>query len=123
MACSPESISGAAEIWLAVAYLSAMFVVLAFRPQQIGNPVLFRMSYILFAFYLIVPSCVNTIASLTFVPGLVGNRDSETFFGLRLPHMLAKILLGLSIVFALSSLMRRRVMDDWDRRSDREEPA
>jgi hypothetical protein len=49
------------EIWVAVAYLAGMFLVLAFRPQQIAYPLSFRASYILFALYFIVPSTINMI--------------------------------------------------------------
>ncbi len=102
---------GATEVWLAVAYLVCIFGVLVFRPQQIANTYLFRMSYILFAAYLIIPSVVEsaltaiTADALLFAPR---NTPGGLLSVLSVSAMLAKVLFALSIVFALGSLQGKR---------------
>jgi hypothetical protein len=115
---------GTTEVWLGVAYLVGMFAVLVFRPQQIENVYLFRVSYILFGLNLIVPGVLNALASLTTMGGgLRGGGDpaiAMTVF--QFTAVLAKILLGLSIIFALSSLKRYRAVEEpWDSPAEREE--
>ena len=115
---------GTTEVWLGVAYLVGMFAVLIFRPQQIENVYLFRVSYILFGLNLIVPGVLNALASLTTMDGgFRGGGDhaiAMTVF--QFTAVLAKILLGLSIIFALSSLRRYRAVEEpWDSRAERDE--
>ena len=56
--------AGTGEVWLAVAYVVCMFGVSAFRPRRIGTPALFRLSYILCALYLVVPSVAFSILEI-----------------------------------------------------------
>ena len=104
-----------AETWIAVAYVAGMFLILAFRPQQIGSIWYFRRSYMLFAAYLIVPSLINGSLWLTSLDGgpavtrgVLGNSGLLTMAGFQLSSLLGKLLLGLSIFFALSSLTHAR---------------
>ncbi|MFT3878618.1 MAG: hypothetical protein QM703_03040 [Gemmatales bacterium] len=105
-----------AETWVAVAYVLGMFAVLAFRPQQIGKPYTFRLSYIMFALYFIVPSAINGILYLSMIDGGFnrGGGGSWVIIGMQLTTILGRILLGLSIVLALSSLKRHVGIGDQD---------
>lgn len=98
----------ASEIWVAVAYLAGMFLVLAFRPQQIAEPSSFRLSYILFALYFIVPSSINAIIWLTMLESSGRSGSQVQMVILQLSGIIGKVLLGLSIVFALGSMIRPR---------------
>ncbi|HQR09117.1 MAG TPA: hypothetical protein PLN21_20005 [Gemmatales bacterium] len=97
-----------AETWVAVAYVLGMFAVLAFRPQQIGRPYTFRLSYIMFALYFIVPSAINGILYLAMMDGGFnrGGNGTWVIIGMQLTTILGRILLGLSVVLALSSMKR-----------------
>lgn len=103
---------GTGEIWLAVAYLASMFAVAAFRPQQIVNAFAFRLSFILFIIYLIVPSVVESaLLALTadffdFRPR--NNPGNSTTVIYSMSAMLAKVMFGLSIYCGLSSLLGKR---------------
>jgi hypothetical protein len=108
---------GAAEIWLAVAFLVSLVVVLLYKPQQIGNPSLFRLSYVLFALYIIVPSIIEAAMiafNMTMTPPGMGQRDVALWFTLIGPSSstIGKILLGISIICGLSSLKLRRQETD-----------
>lgn len=98
----------AAETWVAVAYVLGMFAILAFRPQQIARPYTFRLSYILFALYFIVPSAINGILYLSMIDGGFnrGGGGGWVVVGMQLTTILGRIFLGLSVVLALSSLKR-----------------
>jgi hypothetical protein len=111
---------GATEIWLGVAYLVCMFAVLAFRPEQIENVVLFRLSYILFALFLILPSAVNALASLTMMGGM-GRQGGEAAVGVfQLSGVFGKILLGGSIICGLSAMRRYKAVEEhWDSGGER----
>jgi hypothetical protein len=114
---------GATEIWLGVAYLVCMFAVLAFRPEQIENVVLFRLSYILFALFLILPSAVNALASLSMMGGMgVGRQGGEGAIGIiQLSGVFGKILLGGSIICGLSAMRRYKAVEEhWDGGGDRQ---
>lgn len=97
-----------AETWVAVAYVLGMFAVLAFRPQQIARPYTFRLSYILFALYFIVPSAINGILYLSMMDGGFnrGGGGGWIYIGMQLTSIVGRVLLGLSIVLALSSMKR-----------------
>lgn len=102
------SLFGAPEIWVAVANLAGMFLVLAFRPQQIADPWSFRLSYILFALYFILPSSIHAITWLLIV--LTGTSTSSVqilMAILQLSDAIGKVFLGLSIIFVLGSMLRR----------------
>src|SRR5690242_13731132 len=87
---------GAAETWVAVAYVAGTFLVLAFRPQQIADPPSFRRSYVVFALYFIVPAGVNGLIWLTMIDSR-GPREIQMLL-LQLSGIIGKVLLGLSIV-------------------------
>jgi hypothetical protein len=99
------------ETWIAVAYLAGMFLVVGFRPQQIAEPFMFRLSYILFALYIVVPSCINGVVWLTMQAGAGGmGRPGDQALGtavLQLSGVIGRILLGVSIVCGLDSLRPR----------------
>ncbi len=101
-----------AEGWVAVAFLAGMFVVAGFRPQQIAEPFMFRLAYILFALYLVVPSCINGVVWLTMQTGGGGiGRPGDQAMAtavLQLASVIGKILLGVAIVCGLDSLRPRR---------------
>lgn len=113
-------LSGGGEIWLAVAYVAAMITAVAFRSHQIGYPAMFRMSYILFAFYLIVPSLFDGIVALLTLDNARYFRDNQgigmsilsptfNFFG--------KLLFAGSVVCALACFRvgeRPRSIQDHD---------
>jgi hypothetical protein len=92
------------EIWLAVAYLACMITVIAFRPQQIASAALFRMSYILFALYLIVPSLVDAIILMSL--DKAGSSRSqpwmETTIISSMFSVFGKMLFAMSVICALS---------------------
>ena len=97
-----------AETWIAIAYVLGMFTILAFRPQNIGKPYTFRLSYIFFALFLIVPGAITGILYLSMMDSGMGRGGNGSFglIGFQLCSILGKVLLGLSIVFALSSMKR-----------------
>ena len=96
------------EIWLAVAYVVGMFMILGFRPQNIARHYTFRLSYIFFALFLIVPAVINSIILLSSIDGGFGRSGNGQFslIGFQLTGLASKILLALSFVLALSSLKR-----------------
>jgi hypothetical protein len=102
------SMFGATEVWIAVAYLAGMFLVLAFRPQQIVAPWSFRLSCTLFALCFIVPGIMNAILLLTLLDGATrgGNQAGMVLFQLSSP--IGKVFLGLSIAFALGAMIPPR---------------
>jgi hypothetical protein len=113
---------GTTEIWLGVAYLLAMFGVLVFRPQQIENVFLFRVSYVLFGLSLIVPGVLNGLMSLTATDGVFRGDRTLAVTVLQLTGVMGKVLLGLSIIFALSSLKRYHASEEpWDSRAERDD--
>lgn len=59
-----QALSAPFEIWLVVTYVLCMFLVTAFRPQQIGSVGLYRFSYILFTMYLIIPTVLRSILAV-----------------------------------------------------------
>ena len=99
-----------AEAWIAVAYLAGMFLIAGFRPQQVAVPFMFRLSYILFALYLVVPSCITGVVWLTMQGGGVGRMGDQALGTavLQLASVIGKILLGVAIVCGLDSLRPRR---------------
>ena len=103
-----------AETWVAVAYVLGMFAVLAFRPQQIARPYTFRLSYIFFALYFIVPSAINGILYLSMMDGGFnrGGGGGWIYIGMQLTTIMGRVLLGLSIVLALSSMKRHMGTSD-----------
>jgi len=113
-----SNLFSSAETWIAVAYVLGMFAVLAFRPQQIARPYTFRLSYILFALYFIVPSVITGILYLSSLDsgfGLNGGRGgSMTMLLFQLSSILGRVLLGLSIVLALGSMKRHMGTGDQD---------
>jgi hypothetical protein len=99
-----------AEAWIAVAYLAGMFLIAGFRQQQVAEPFMFRLSYILFALYLVVPSCITGVVWLT-MQGGGGGRMGDQALGtavLQLASVIGKILLGVAIVCGLDSLRPRK---------------
>ncbi len=105
-----------AETWVAVAYVLGMFAVLAFRSQQIARPYTFRLSYIFFALYFIVPSAITGIIYLSMMDSGMGGGRGGSFvvIGMQLCTILGRILLGLSIVLALGSMKRHTGTGDLD---------
>jgi hypothetical protein len=101
-----QNLFSSPEVWIAVAYLLCMFAVVTFRPQQIAEPMMFRLSYILFALYFIVPSSINGLLSLAFMDS-GRNGGSTMLIVMQITGVFGKILLGLAIVFGLGSLRRR----------------
>jgi hypothetical protein len=101
-----------AEGWIAVAFLAGMFLVAGWRPQQIAEPSRFRLSYILFALFIVVPSCINGVVFLTMQGSGGGMRNladqAMATAALQLSSVIGKILLGVAIVFGLDSLRPRR---------------
>lgn len=105
-----------AETWVAVAYVLGMFAVLAFRSQQIARPYTFRLSYIFFALYFILPSVISGVIYLSMMDsGMGGGRGGSVgLMGLQLSSILGRVLLGLSIVLALGSMKRHAGTGDLD---------
>ncbi len=101
-----------AEGWIAVAFLAGMFLVAGFRPQQIAELRMFRLAYILFALYLVVPSCINGVVWVTMQSGgggigRMGDQAMATAV-FQVASVIGKILLGVAIVCGLDSLRPRR---------------
>jgi hypothetical protein len=96
------------EIWIAVTYLAGMFLVLAFRPQQIAEPSSFRLSYILFTLYFIVPGSINALLLLAVLDSMGRGPTPMTLVVFQVSGIIGKVLLGLSIVFAFGSMIRLR---------------
>ena len=103
-----SNLFNSAETWIAVAYVLGMFTVLAFRPQQIARPYTFRLSYIFFALYFIIPSAINGIMTLSMMDSGFnrGGGGNFSLIGFQLSGLLGKLVIGLSIVLALSSMKR-----------------
>jgi hypothetical protein len=102
------SLLTSAETWIAVTYLAGMFLVLAFRPQQIAAPSSFRLSYILFALYFIVPSSLMAIVWLTLLGSANGGGGQIHLVMFQMFGIVGKVLLGLSIFFAFGSMIPPR---------------
>jgi ABC-type tungstate transport system substrate-binding protein len=93
------------EIWLAVAYIVSMIAAAAFRSQQIASPSLFRMSFILFGLYLIIPTFVEGIVLMLTLDSTGPFRGSNGIgFTLVMPlfTIFGKILFGISVICALA---------------------
>ncbi|MFO0966176.1 MAG: hypothetical protein U0793_11415 [Gemmataceae bacterium] len=118
----PTLLTSSVELWLSITYIVCMFVVTAFRPQQISSVGLFRMSYILFTLYLIIPSLVNTVIAIIHADrrNLGRPLEASTAELILVPlfQAFAKVLFAIAVLCALSSLRhyQRRdlppVMDD-----------
>ena len=113
--------------WIIVAYLACMFLVGGFRSQNIGSPALFRLSFVLFALYIIIPALANGIVTLSMLdrpPGAgFGRRGpmSAVFVIQPLMQMLSQLLFGISVICGLASLrLGREYRDKWpiDRDAD-----
>ena len=100
---------GMVDVWLAVAYLVCMFAILGFRSQQIISPFLFRLSYILFAIALILPTFVDAIIQMSFLDDGISRRSS-TNIGITvvspLFRMIGRVLFGVSIICAMGALRK-----------------
>ncbi|GIW93808.1 MAG: hypothetical protein KatS3mg110_1849 [Pirellulaceae bacterium] len=98
----------AGDTWIAVAYVAGMFLVLSVRPQQIVFPASFRLSYIFFGLYLIVPGILHAIIWWTIIIGTSRSgpmMGGPAFILLQFSTLTGKVLLALSIVFALRSMI------------------
>ncbi len=99
-------------VWIGVAYVVGVFLVLAWRPQQIVQPAVFRRSYILFALYVIVPASLNFLLWLLMVSReLRRGNESPAMFALQFTDVVGKVLLGLSVCLALASMAPRHPPD------------
>lgn len=67
-----NGIFNSGEGLLALAYVVCMFMVTTFRPQQIGSIALFRLSYILFALYLVIPGISQLVMTIVNMDGNMG---------------------------------------------------
>jgi hypothetical protein len=110
-----RTLTGMTEVWLAVAYLACLFTVLAFRPQQIGSPGLFGVACVLFGCYLVVPALGEAVIYLTSITDLPDQRQRPldpsarlVGWGMIVPlcQVMARVILGASIVCALGSMRR-----------------
>jgi hypothetical protein len=101
-----QMLSGVGDIWLAVAYVAGMFLVVTFRPQQIGSLIAFRASYFLFAAYLLVLPMANLImyVIMSDQPGRRGP-NLAAMIGMQFGVLLARGLFALSLVTALTALV------------------
>jgi hypothetical protein len=108
------------EIWLAVAYVVSMFVVLAFRQHQIADLNAFRLSYKMFALYLVLPAIAEGILRLINAGSRQGTMPSmsmaspgwmQTAFDVTIT-IVAKGLLAGSICYGMSSLLRGRALGE-----------
>lgn len=99
----------AGETWIAVAYVTCMFVVLAFRPQQIADRSIFRISYIMFALYFVIPSGISAASWLAMMDGR-GQGDAQTaMMAAQLSGVIGRIFLAIAIVLGLASMNQRSV--------------
>jgi hypothetical protein len=103
-----QTLSAPFEIWLVIAYVVCMFLVTAYRPQQIGSVALFRLSYIMFTLYLIIPSLVDTVIAIINADRRALGRPLEQSFAemiiIPLFRALSKIIFAVAILCALASL-------------------
>lgn len=114
-----QSLSQAAtpplEVWLAFIYVLCMFAVTTLRPQQISSVGLFRLSYILFTFYLIIPSLVNTIVAIINADRRNLGRPLEpsTAEQIVLPlfQALGRVLFAIAILCGLAALRHHQRRD------------
>ncbi len=104
------------ELWLGVAYVVCMFAVITFRPQRIGDRNLFRLSYLLFGLYLVLPAIADGIVSLATAGLDTGTAAVRQPFAAPawgttavnvLVGILASCLLAASICLGLGSLTSR----------------
>jgi hypothetical protein len=102
---------GSASAWLAVAYLLCLFGIALFRPQQLRSPYLFRVSYILFAISLILPSFVDALVQMAALEDARPFRGGGSDLGLMIVsplfHMMGKVLFGVSVICGFGSLRYR----------------
>src|SRR4051812_48072703 len=104
--------AGTGEVWLAVAYVVCMFGVSAFRPRRIGTPALFRLSYLLFALYLVVPSVAFSILEIKEARAEKGGERKEAEAQLLVASSVvqgvSKALLALTILCGLACVALER---------------
>lgn len=100
---------GNAQGWLAAAYLLGLIAVLAYRPERIRMPGLFRWACVLFALSVMVPpmltgmfTLLQSIGKSAFRP----SRGSGDFWVYLYPMLNASgpVLLGISLICALVAL-------------------
>lgn len=110
-----SAFSASMEIWLVVIYLLCMFLVTTFRPQQIGSVGLYRFSYILFAFYLLIPTVVRMILAIVSANRRdLGRALQPTYSELVLIPLfmgISRILLALAILCGMASLRHHQRRD------------
>jgi hypothetical protein len=101
---------GGGRVWLEAAFLLGLFAAALFKPHDIHNVTLFRRSYYLFGFSILVPPCL--VLLMAYVIGMAGIGPGSTPTGplnstLMGPIIAAvgPILLGISIICALGSLV------------------
>lgn len=64
-----NGIFSSSEGLLAFGYVVCMFLTTTYRPQQIGSIGLFRLSYILFALYLVIPGVSQLVMTIVNLDG------------------------------------------------------
>lgn len=107
----------AAEIWLAVAYVAGMMTAAIFRPERIAYPARFRISYFMFALYILIPAIGDWLVTMMALvdgggnvfsmnqPGGLFGTGGGTGAGIifSMSAVGAKVCLALCIICALSS--------------------
>ena len=98
---------GGGRVWLQVAFLVCLFGVIVFKPECIKNLSLFRKSYLLFAFSIIVPGLFAFFAGplATARGGFRPGTQLDTT--VQVISASGPVLFGLSIICALGALVPR----------------
>ena len=101
-----QLLGGGGEGWLQAAYLLGLIVLLAYRPERIRLPGLFRWACVLFALSVMVPPALTGLFG--FLEGIAGNAFAPTrgagsawTFVLLLLNATGPVLLGISLICAL----------------------
>lgn len=107
--------AGGGEVWLAVVFLAGLLCAALWRPERVGRPALFRLAYVLFALYFVLPALADVIVRMPlsdpfqpqpFRPGdpglLVATWTSSVV------NLVGRAVFALSVVCGFGSLDVRR---------------
>jgi hypothetical protein len=95
---------GSVERWMALLFFAWLLFVVSCRPQQINSHGMFTIACVLFVLYILVPGGVN----LFLVIALEGKTPVEEDVLYFVSGWFGRLLFGLSILFAINALQRRR---------------
>lgn len=93
------------QIWLNVAFIVCVFAALMFRPENIRNPSKLRLSILLFAVSLIIPSVSMLLPSMTVDP-VPAQGINPVELCMKIANLASVLFYCAAFVMATSSLSR-----------------